>query len=203
MAIRSIKTGLFSRSMLVGNSFYDPGAYHPIATVSAVSGGSANVEFTSIPSTYTHLQIRGILRDTNSSTGFSMIRFNANNVTDSGKYVWHDLTGNGDGNAGAVSVGSSIGQGDTYFRMGRYPLNGQTASSFGALIVDVLDYANTNKNKTFIGLVGSDTNGSGWISLNSAAYLETTAITSIKITAGGTSLAQYSEFSLYGIKVAS
>jgi hypothetical protein len=38
-------------------------SYESIATVTVGSGGSAaNVEFTSIPATYTHLQIRGIAR---------------------------------------------------------------------------------------------------------------------------------------------
>ena len=33
-------------------------SYESIATVTVGSGGAANVEFTSIPGTYTHLQIR-------------------------------------------------------------------------------------------------------------------------------------------------
>jgi hypothetical protein len=36
------------------------GDFESIATVSVGSGGAADVEFTSIPATYTHLQIRGI-----------------------------------------------------------------------------------------------------------------------------------------------
>jgi hypothetical protein len=34
------------------------GDYESIATVTVGSGGAANVEFTSIPATYTHLQLR-------------------------------------------------------------------------------------------------------------------------------------------------
>ena len=36
------------------------GSYESIQTVTVGLGGAANVEFTSIPATYTHLQIRGI-----------------------------------------------------------------------------------------------------------------------------------------------
>ena len=44
------------------------GSYESIATVTVGSGGSSYIEFTSIPGTYTHLQIRGILRNTGSSS---------------------------------------------------------------------------------------------------------------------------------------
>jgi hypothetical protein len=36
------------------------GDYESIATVSVGGGGAADVEFTSIPGTYTHLQIRAL-----------------------------------------------------------------------------------------------------------------------------------------------
>ena len=52
-------------------------SYESIATVTVGSGGAANVEFTSIPADYTHLQIRGIGRDANSAYRDSIqIRFN-------------------------------------------------------------------------------------------------------------------------------
>jgi hypothetical protein len=40
-------------------------SYESIATVTVGGGGSATIDFTSIPATYTHLQIRGIARSTN------------------------------------------------------------------------------------------------------------------------------------------
>jgi hypothetical protein len=39
-------------------------SYESIATVTVGSGGASEVEFTSIPSTYTHLQIRALARNT-------------------------------------------------------------------------------------------------------------------------------------------
>jgi hypothetical protein len=195
MAVVSIKNKTKSGSLLVGNAAFIPTDYESIATVTVGSGGSANVEFTSIPGTYSHLQIRAILRDTASAAN-TMVRINVNGVTDSAKYSWHDITADGS----TVYANNSQGQGDTYFRTVRYPGATSTASAFGAFVTDVLDYANTNKYKTFRTLGGYDANGSGWPALTSAVYMETTAITSIKLTSGSTSFAQYSHFALYGIK---
>ena len=62
MAVVSIKNKLRRGNLLVGNDPYIPTDYESIATVSVGSGGAADVEFTSIPGTYTHLQIRWIAR---------------------------------------------------------------------------------------------------------------------------------------------
>ena len=70
-----------------------------------------------------------------------------------------------------------------------------------APIVDVLDYANTNKFKTIRNLEGFDVNGSGGlVALTSGLYRSTSAITSIKLTPNAGNYAQYSHFALYGIK---
>ena len=67
--------------------------------------------------------------------------------------------------------------------------------------MDILDYTNTNKNKTVRVLQGFDENGSGVVAFNSFLYsTNTNAITSLTLTSSGTSFAQYSSFALYGIK---
>ena len=53
-------------SAISGNLFAPSGAYDSIATASG-TGSSATISFTSIPSTYTHLQIRGIWNTTTGS----------------------------------------------------------------------------------------------------------------------------------------
>jgi hypothetical protein len=72
------------------------------------------------------------------------------------------------------------------------------ASIFGAGIVDILDYANTNKYKTLRALAGVDFNGSGRVGLTSGLWQSTSAINAI--TLEGSSFVQYSSFALYGIK---
>jgi hypothetical protein len=93
----------------------------------------------------------------------------------------------------------------TYFdQMAQWPRASATASAFGALIIDILDYANTNKKKTLRSLNGSQGNNTSVadIALTSGLWNSTSAITSISITgesySGG--LPEYSQFALYGIK---
>ena len=69
-------------------------------------------------------------------------------------------------------------------------------------IIDIVDFASTNKYKTIKSLTGRDNYGSGTISLNSGAFFNTTnAITSITLsTITSVNLAQHSFIGLYGIK---
>ena len=79
------------------------------------------------------------------------------------------------------------------------PSSSATANVYGTMIMDIFDYTNVNKFKTFRGLTGADVNGGGIIGLFSAAWQNTNAITSIKI---GTNEAytSYSQIALYGVK---
>jgi hypothetical protein len=73
-----------------------------------------------------------------------------------------------------------------------------TSNTYGVFIIDILDYANTNKYKTVRTLGGYDANGSGVVSLRSNSWRNTSAITSVKFYTGGTT--SDSRFALYGIK---
>jgi hypothetical protein len=169
-------------------------SYESIATVTVGSGGSASISFTSIPSTYSHLQIRGIARTARSAQVGDPLLFTFNSDSAS-NYNYHYLQGDGSG----VSVGASTSQNN--FWMYRASGAGATASVFGAIVVDILDYKDTNKFKTVRGLGGVDNNGGGDISLSSAAWRSTSAITSITIVNfSATNFQQYSTFALYGIK---
>ena len=170
-----------------------PNSYESIATVTVGSGGTASVTFSSIPSTYTHLQIRGIGRTAAAlATGdFYTIRFNS----DSGaNYAAHQLVGTGS-TATALNVTSAT---ETYAQ--RLATTSQSANVFGANVMDILDYANTNKYKTTRYLGGYDNNGDGWIVFGSGLWQSTSAITSMTLFGGSGNFAQYTTFALYGIK---
>lgn len=169
-------------------------SYESIATVTVGSGGAANIEFTSIPGTYTHLQIRGIGRTARSAQVGDPLLFTFNSDTGS-NYNYHYLQGDGSG----VSVGASTSQSNIWIY--RATGAGATASVFGTVVVDILDYKDTNKFKTVRGLGGVDNNGSGDISLSSGAWRSTAAISTIAINNfSATNFQQYSQFALYGIK---
>jgi len=80
------------------------------------------------------------------------------------------------------------------------PSSGAQPNIYNGLVIDVLEYGNTNTYKTLRGLGGEDANGSGYISLNSGNWRSTAAITAIKIYPDTGNFKQYSSFALYGIK---
>ena len=183
-------------SAISGNLFAPSGAYDSIATTTVGSGGSASITFSSIPATYTHLQIRLLSKSTNTSATDDGIYFTFNGDT-TAKYTRHFLYGTG---SSAGSGGASVLQ--TFMSLGDTTTQGNGANFFGVTIADILDYANTNKYKTGRGLGGYDANGSGINWFASGSWQNTAAITSVTMTmVGGTyNFAQYSHAALYGIK---
>lgn len=188
MANLSIKTGTISRSMLVGNPPYSPPAFESIATISPVS---ASVSFTSIPSTYKHLQLRYLARTTSAGATLNDINIRFNNDSAS-NYAFHFLRGSG--STPSVSSGTtttSIQANDVLTGAG------STAGTFAVGVIDIHDYSLTTKNKTARLYTGNDQNGEGYVSLSSGLWMNTAAINRIDITQ---TFANGSIFSLYGIK---
>ena len=171
-------------------------SYESIATVNP--SGTGQVTFSSIPSTYKHLQIRGIFRNS-ANVGGDDARLRFNNDS-SGLYDGHRLYGLGSSNALANFTGTP----DTAIPIGYNTADGSTAASiFTAGIIDILDYTNTNKYKVVRTLDGFDANGSGTIQLQSGLYRSTTAISRIDLycyNLGSNNWAANTTFALYGIK---
>jgi len=170
-------------------------SYESIATVTVGSGGASTITFSSIPSTFKHLQIRALSRTNRADTNDLLtMRFNS----DSGSnYAYHSLYGNGS-SAAANDTGTSTGTPWSAMTAG----NSAGASMFGAQVWDVLDYQNTNKYKTVRVLSGTDQNGTtGRLYFMSNFWQSTSAISTVTITSTyGTGLQEYSSFALYGIK---
>jgi hypothetical protein len=167
------------------------GAYDALATVT-LSASTASISFVGIPSGYKHLQLRGILRSpTGTNVGGGKVTFNSD--TTSGNYTFHRLVGDG-------SSASAYSQSGLDFIL-RCVNNSITAGTFGASIVDILDYDNTNKYKTTRALTGAEINGAnGVLGLYSQLWLNTAAITSITVTPSEANFSQYSQLALYGVK---
>lgn len=167
-------------------------AYDSLGSV-LLSATTASVTFSSIPQTYTHLELRWTYRMTGYSAESSQAYLFFNGVRN-GQYALHYLFGNGS-TAGA-SASTSLSE--TYIRLGTGPT--ALANNFGAGVTSILDYTNTSKNKTMRTLGGYDNNGSGQINLTSGLIPVTAALSSFVITPQDGSFAQHSQFSLYGIK---
>lgn len=193
MAVISIKNKTKSGSLLVGNGPFLLGSYESISTVTVGSGGASTVTLSSIPSTYTHLQLRITARGLNSGDE-CQFQYTINDDFGS-NYAWNLLRGNG-----SAAFGDG-GNSDAMRAQGRYPGATATSNTFGSAVTDFLDYSNTSKNKTARTLGGNDRNGSGQVYYTSAVWLNTSAINKIIIgNSDGTGMAQYSSFALYGIK---
>jgi hypothetical protein len=175
-------------SQISGHLFAPSGAYDSIATTTVGSGGASNISFTSIPATYTHLQIRGIGKQATTTANGPSLYYNG--VSTGTSYAFHNLYGNG-ANAFANAFASQ-----PYDSSMSLIGNG---SNFTAFVIDILDYANTNKYKTTRALTGLDANGSGQIYLHSNVFMSNNAISQIEIF-NGYVWQQYTQFALYGIK---
>jgi hypothetical protein len=176
-------------SAISGNLWQPDGAYDSLATVTVPSGGLASITFAGIPNTYKHLQVRGIARSTAGGSSVTSVFCSINSSTNADRN--HYLYGNGSTTSGGAQVANLIGFA---------PGTSQTASTFGATILDILDYSSTTKNKTFRSLAGDDVNGGGDIMLNSLLFATTTAISTLTLSLSAGNFAEYSQFSLYGVK---
>jgi hypothetical protein len=181
-------------SQISGRLWEPAGAYDALATVTVPSGGAASVTFAGIPTGYKHLQIRGIARTATGNANNAYITLNGDTGAN---YSWHQLFGSGSGNAGASG---SANQSATGVSMFNFSDSTFAANIFGIGIMDILDYANTNKFKTVRLLTGTDSNGGGFIIMRSAGWRNTAAITSISITPDSGTFAQHTQFALYGVK---
>jgi hypothetical protein len=177
-----------------------PNSYESIATITVGAGGSVGAEFTSIPSTYTHLQIRYI-GASQRNTYTDDMGITVNGITSS-TYAWHSLYANNTTVAAEALASTGYIQG-----FGVAIGSNSNAGTYGAGIIDILDYANTNKNKTLRALAGLITNSGdgagefGRIHFSSGLVQTTSAITSIKLESlANNTWRQYSQFALYGIK---
>jgi hypothetical protein len=159
------------------------GDFESIATVTVGAGGQATVTFSSIPSTYKHLQIRVIARTDRASTfDGGYVQFNSD--TTLSNYTLHVLSGTG---SAAVSEGYST-TGGTGLQTPTTGGDTILANTFGFFVMDILDYANTSKYKTIRSIGGFEDNTNARIQLLSGAWLNTAAITSITfLTTAGSS----------------
>lgn len=195
MAVISIKNKTKSGSLLNGNAPYIPTDFESIATIIVGSGGTSSISFTSIPSTYQHLQIRGITQvslgsDPGGGGGIGL-RFNSDSGTN---YTRHLIGGNGSSTEG-------YGEANTNQALiERFPYRLTNNNVYGAAVCDILDYSNANKFKTIRNLGGWDSNGTGEMYFNSSVWRSTSAISNIEIFSSSYLLKEYSTFALYGIK---
>lgn len=167
-----------------------PSSYESIATYTVSGSSTSSFTFSSIPSTYRSLQIRGIARTGGNDTLW--MRLNGDTGTN---YSGHALKGASDGTVGTDANANANKINPIAWAVG-------TASMWGASIIDIDDYTSTTRNKTIRAFFGADNNastGAGYIYVASGNWRSTSAVDSVTI-ASDSILTAGTTFALYGIK---
>lgn len=165
-----------------------------LISTQVVSSPVASITFSSIPSTFRHLQVRMTMKDSNAGSTMDAAYYTFNGDTTTANYALHYLDANGSGvNTGYSNsyVNSIRSVATTLF----------TASAHSAHIMDVLDYSQTTKYKTtrILGGAAPSIYNAQSVSLTSGLWMNTAAITSLTIGAvSGQTLVSNCRFSLYG-----
>lgn len=172
-------------------------AFESIATVTA-SGSSSTIEFTSIPSTYQHLQIRFRTRATSTIINGNLdIRFNGDTGSN---YSYRAIA------ASNTNVTVNRGATQSTIRMNNcVPGTSSLASLTGVGVIDIFDYTSTTRYKTLRGFHGKNENNSSftynYVTLQAGTWNSGSVISSIQIlSTNGDNFTTATEFALYGIK---
>jgi len=176
-----------------------PNTFELIASSTVGSGGAASIDFTSIPSTYTDLQILGSFRV--SSTGevsppIQRLELLVNNTNTGGLYSIKMLYGTGSATGSAGGAGANRD-----FYDGAATASGATANTFSNVSFYFPNYSGS-ANKSFSIDSVTENNATGAdASFTAGLWASTTAINQLTLKPyDGSNFVQYSTAYLYGIK---
>ena len=166
--------------------------YEAIATVTVGSGGAANIEFTSIPNTYTDLSIFFSIRCVRASVSEPlMMRFNSTTTN----YSLRRLIGDGS------SVSSSSVSGETGMIVGDINGDNDTANTFGNGWIYIPNYASSNNKSVSTDVAVENNATEGSLYLVAGLWSNSAAIDTIRLYSRNShNFKQYSTATLYGIK---
>jgi hypothetical protein len=169
-----------------------PNTYTLIQAVTVGSGGSASIDFTSIPSTYTDLCLKLSLRNSYAGTYVSgKLTVNANG---SSIYTSKVLSG------GGSSVSSASYGPATKMEWGPAGANSLTANTFSNIEMYFPSYTTSNNKPIYIdGVMETNDASNNALSLWGGVAATSSAISSIEVNFNAGSWMQYSTAYLYGI----
>ena len=171
-----------------------PTSFFKIASTTVGSGGASSITLSSIPSTYTDLQLFASLRadGTFGVTWYdTYITFNSANLS------WRDIIGLGTG-------GTQGSRNDTtgFVTLG-VPSSAATASTFGNIQLYIPNYTSSNNKSASMDGVSENNATAAGMGLHAGLYSSSSVVSSITITPYNSptvKFAQYSTVTLYGIK---
>jgi hypothetical protein len=169
-----------------------PITYNKIASVTVGSGGTTEINFTSIPATFTDLVLKYSARITANDSSWRL-RINGSSASIySGRY----LQGTG---SGAFSGSWSSADNDNFVAVNS---STSTASTFSNAEIYFPNYGSANNKSYSVDAVTENNATAAVAFLNAGLFSSTSIITSLSLYYSGISndIAQYSTATLYGIK---
>jgi hypothetical protein len=173
-------------------------SFESIATATVTTTGVRTLNFSSIPSTYKSLQIRGIVRVTapsETSMRSMLIKLNGSTSTTS---AYHWITGNGSSASASANSGTTSIYADVLI-----PTGAGANPMYGVFTMDLIDYASTSKYKTMRMFFGGNHSGysaDNVIWLESALWQSTSAVNQLTFDSPSFDYVVGSTLALYGIK---
>lgn len=168
-----------------------PSTYTLISS-NVLTGSAASVTFSAIPSTYTDLILKWSARDVSGSANYDIqCEFNSSGGT---SYSTTQVYGNGSGTFSNVYSNAAYG------RTGYSESSDSVANTFSNDEIYIPSYT-ASQNKPFSSFGATENNSATsrvLVSAMASLWRNTSAITSIKLSSGGT-FATGSSFFLYGI----
>lgn len=158
-----------------------------------LSSNAADVTFTSIPNTYTDLQVLCSVRlnDGGSAANFRM-RVNGS----SSNYTNRRIVGAGSGTPGSDNQPDT----GTWYGIGIAPGTGATSSTFSNISIYLPNYTSSNYKSISVDAVSENNATQAFAVLSAGLWSNTAAITSVTLICGDVDILSGSTFYLYGIK---
>jgi hypothetical protein len=163
--------------------------YTLISSVTVGSGGAANIEFTSIPATYTDLVVLFSARTDRSGSYRDLIKLQPNSSSADGseRHLIND--------GGTLESGS-----DSFIAAGVATASSSTANTFSNNIIYIPNYASSNYKSLSVDAVPEENGTQTYMILSAGLWSSSSAITSLKLVPNiGPNFVQYSTAYLYGI----
>jgi hypothetical protein len=163
--------------------------YKLIETVTVGSGGAANIEFTSIPQTYTDLVLVVSVRSARAASfDNTQVAINTSTSNMSARILQGD---------GASSSSATL----TSFYLGDIPAASATSSVFASQTVYLPNYTGSSNKSFSVDSVSENNSTTSYQQLVAVLWSQTAAITQVRLfTGNAANFVQHSSASLYGIK---
>jgi len=160
---------------------------------------TASVTFSGIPATYEHLQVRMTAKD-DRAFYVDPMDYSINGDTTAANYTNHimyayDSTAGAYGASGNIQMSYITGSVSSSYVV--------SATAYAALVIDILDYANTNKNTVTTWTSNAFSEYRIQLYRGSKLWDNTAAVTSLTFEpSNATNFVRGSEFTLYGLNSA-